>query len=30
MKDHPWGTTMSPWASGVPSGTPDYCMVFGR
>jgi hypothetical protein len=30
MKDHPWGTTMSPWAGGVPSGTPDYCTVFQR
>ncbi len=30
MKEHPYGTTMSPWAGGVPSGVPDYCMVFAR
>jgi poly(3-hydroxybutyrate) depolymerase len=28
MKDHPWGFTTSPWASGFPAGTPDYCMEF--
>jgi predicted esterase len=31
MKDHPWGFTESPWAGGIPDGTPpvpDYCMIF--
>jgi poly(3-hydroxybutyrate) depolymerase len=28
MKDHPWGFTESPWASGVPSGVPSYCTIF--
>ena len=28
MKDHPWGFTMSPWASMFPAGVPDYCKVY--
>lgn len=28
MKDHPFGTTASPWASGLPAGTPDYCKIY--
>ena len=28
MKDHPWGVDPSPWASGIPSGIPDYCEIF--
>jgi poly(3-hydroxybutyrate) depolymerase len=28
MKDHPWGFTTSPWASGIPAGVPDYCEIF--
>jgi poly(3-hydroxybutyrate) depolymerase len=28
MKEHPWGFTASPWASGIPSGVPDYCTIF--
>jgi hypothetical protein len=28
LKDHPWGTTQSPWTDGIPSGVPSYCMPF--
>ena len=30
MKAHPFGTKAanSPWASGIPSGVPDYCEIF--
>ena len=28
MKDHPWGTTMSPWMGAIPSGVPNYCKIY--
>jgi len=28
MKDHPWGVTTSPWASGFPADVPSYCKIY--